>query len=259
MESQAKATSEFQSSDYESRLNLLCERVKFPESLIGAAKEAILGYTSELPYHNIEHMFSVAEEVLDLCIECKLDNYETQKLVMAALWHDYDYKTRLQDNFESKEHRSAIYAYNAIVAHATSENYIEQELFAAEVASLIISTHKSFVPCNLNEAILNSADISNLSGPVPLMLDRSIAFFIEGRLLEGEEVVGSTLDFLSSKREALNIWCPNTQQILDYLVTNKLGVGPVFTAVKERIAFITTENILNLVKPQDESEDQPAD
>lgn len=242
-------------SDYEPRMSSLIERTRFKASLILPAREALNGYSSDLPYHNIEHMFTVAEDVLQTCEEYGLADSEIQLLVMAALWHDYDYKTPLEDHFESKEQRSAVYAYNNIMLHATEDNFAEQELFASEVASLVISTHKSHIPSNLYEAILNSADISNLSGPIALMLDRSIAFYIEGRLLDGEEVVGSTLEFLTSKRDALMEWCPMTQDVLSNLVQNKIGFGPLFSAVKDRISLITVDNLVNTLKTGSKSED----
>lgn len=234
---------ELQPEDYEIRLEQLCDRVQFEGPLFSAAKDAIKGYSNELPYHNIDHMFMVAEETLALCAEYGLSVEDTQMLVMAALWHDYDYKTPLQPEYDNKEQRSAVYAYGAITKHSN-----DNEVFAESVASLIISTHESETPCNLYEAILNSADLSNLQGPSRQVLLNTLALFVESRLLAGEQIVGTVSEFIESQNLALTQFCEASQTFLQRLITTKFGTTMIFGFLRSQVDQITVENLRDMIK-----------
>ncbi len=235
--------------DHHTRLAELLDLVELEEHFRPAAFAALDWYTDNLPYHNIEHMFEVAENTLALCLEYGITGNERQMVFMAALWHDAAYHLPLEDYEISKEHRSAFLAYEAIMAHVDptdSELYEKTQIFADGVSKIIISTHHGRIPEGIQEYILNRADINNLSGSVAEMLKKSLAFYLESRQMAGEQFLGSVEQYLSDHIEDFTGWCETTQEILDSLISNKLGTSTIIDTVRGNIKKITPTNIFSL-------------
>lgn len=233
----------FEDTEVKRRFADIIARSEFDVDLIPAAEAAMGWYTTELPYHNLGHMFVVTETTLDLCETRSIRGVARQALVMAALWHDAAYPMPLESYEISKEHRSAQLAIEAIMS--TAELTRETQLFADWVASLIISTHAEHVPTDEYEQILNEADIANLSGPLPEMFQNSVNFFIETCLLAGEELTGDVETILTSRLDKFTAWCGTTQSVLAHLVQNKVLDQVRRVAIFDRVQQVSPKNIFS--------------
>ncbi len=251
METPFETTRSTEQIDHHARLAELIDSIELEEYLRPAAFAAIDWYTDDLPYHNIEHMFEVTENVLALCKEHGIVGNERQIVFMAALWHDAAYPLPLEEYETSKEHRSALLAYEAIMAQVDptdTELYAQTQIFDDGVASIIISSQHGRIPEGILEYILNTADIKNLSGSVVEMLKKSLAFYLEGKQMAGEQFIGSVEQYLSDHIEDFTGWCETTQGILEGLVSNKLGASTILETVRDNVKKITPANIFELFR-----------
>lgn len=240
--------------DSDERFKILLDRINFDEFLVPAATEALRFYDDSLPYHNIDHMFEVTENILDLCEIRGITGYHLQALCMAALWHDSDFPRPLDPNDISKENRSAILVNNAILACASDLGANEQKelgMFADLVSTLVLSTHPERVPDNIYEEILNEADLLNLGGDIVVMLQKSTALYVEGLILAGDDFIGSIDDLIRSRISGLSDWCGSTQSFLKDLIKRKIPSEEVLKKMSTNIRTITPNNIINLFKKPD--------
>lgn len=248
-----ETTRRLEVDDYTTRLYELCAEAGFDDVLMPVALEAINHYSNELPYHNIEHMFHVAETALALCELYDVDDYQKQVIVMAALWHDADYRPALDEEEVSKEHRSAALAHieisqRAALLHGRSmidvEQLLQYESFAGAVSTTTISTLAERVPENIMEQILNEADLSNISGNSLYVLQNTALLFVEKHLLAGEEVVGGVELFIRSHFDQFTQYCSDSQDFLTNLLQTKFNDVTRFAS---NIAQITPANIIKRV------------
>ncbi len=104
-------------------------------------------------YHNIEH----TKEVVDACYKIsdymKLDELQTEKLLVAAWFHDSGYINGRIDH----ENNSINIVSNFLRKEGKSQEYI------AEVNEIIAATEKSFVPQTLLQKVIKDADFINLA------------------------------------------------------------------------------------------------
>lgn len=236
---------------YFERLEALLDEAELRPELRGVAHEALNWYSEDLPYHNLEHMFEVTHNTLSLCEQNGVTGMAKEALILAALWHDAAYPIPLEDYFESKEHRSASLAQQAILELRDGQNLetqIDTLMLADFVATLIISTHAERSPTDLYEQILNQADTANIGSDTVEMLRRSAAFYIEGRMLAGEEFVGTIEQFLYDRIEDFTVWCQSTQGVLTALTEKKLGSLNLIEAVRNNIAKITPTGIIDAIR-----------
>ncbi|MCA9309504.1 HD domain-containing protein [Candidatus Saccharibacteria bacterium] len=248
-----ETTRQLEVDDYTTRLYELCAEAGFDNVLMPVAAEAISHYSNDLPYHNIEHMFYVAETALALCELYDVDDYQKQVIIMSALWHDADYRPGLDDEDISKEHRSGTIAYTAIM-HRTvllhSEGMIDDEQlqhytnYADDVRQTIISTLADREPQNIMEQVLNEADLSNVSGNSLYVLQNTALLFVEKHLLAGEDVVGSVEPFIRSHLDQFTQYCSDSQDFLTILLQTKFKDVTRFAS---NIAQITPANIIKRV------------
>lgn len=104
-------------------------------------------------YHNIEHTKEVVAACEAISTYMKLDEDQTQKLLVAAWFHDAGYiKGR-----SNHEKTSMIMATDFLRNEGKSEQYID------EVISIIAATETSFVPETLLQKIIKDADFINLA------------------------------------------------------------------------------------------------
>lgn len=239
--------------DYITRLYELCAEAGFDNVLMPVAIAAIAHYSNELPYHNIEHMFHVAGTALALCELYGVDDYQKQVIVMAALWHDADYRPALSEEEVSKEHRSAALAHAEVSQRATllhsqsmidDEQLLQYQDFAEAVSTTIISTLAEREPENVMEQILNEADLSNISGNSLYVLQNTALLFVEKHLLAGEEVVGGVESFIRSHLDQFTQYCSDSQNFLTSLLQTKFKDVTRFAS---NIAQITPANIIKRV------------
>jgi len=238
-------------SDYTAQFSELIARIDLSAELIDPAQAAICWYTNRLPYHNIEHMFAVTEEVLDQCGIQKLDSVARQALCLAALWHDADYPTPLSETPEyvSKEQRSAKLAFDAITQTTDPSQTcpVQTTQLARQVADLIESTHESKTPSTPYEIILNQADLCNLQGSLVEVLQNTMLLFVESRILAGEEFVGNVEQFAIDHAEQLTDYCNSSQIFLQKLLETKFTRHATLASLRETVLQISPKNIRRLV------------
>jgi hypothetical protein len=224
------------------RLSGLINRAELADELHVVAYRALGHYRDDLPYHNTEHMFHVAERVLELCDERGVRGEKREAVFLAALWHDADYHQPLSnhDEFTSKEHRSAHLAFDAILdayendGSSSSQEAWEQRMFAGRVAGLIISTEADHdVGDDALKQILNEADLDNVvRGSTTQILQNTGRLFIESLLL-------STLESADEENpEELHHWCANTRRVLFHIAKTKHLMD-----IKRASSLITSQNV----------------
>lgn len=105
-------------------------------------------HSNYLPYHNFQHLLTVALNSIDAGLHYHLPSYQIQSLAIAGLCHDADYKT------ESTEHHNILNAKEFAQKLNISHDII------GDITTLIdASFYPHREPNNLCEAIIQDADL----------------------------------------------------------------------------------------------------
>lgn len=251
---------------YEQTLSSLIEQVSLDEDLHFVARLS-QDYSKELPYHHYGHSLGVTSRALKIAEERGIHDHESlQTLLLAALWHDADYAEPLQDSdgetrHPSKEHRSADLAYQAIAFNSSRDRIVEidgaeSHPLADRVSELICGTNPSYRCDDELSEILNLADLANLYDNDSLVTLRETGlYFIEGRLLDGEEIGGQVLDEVMGRRKQLEAWLTSARDHTDELIKRKLNpTDPRVASALQNISRMTVGYVLEALSssPKDD-------
>lgn len=232
-------------SENEQRLEALIALVELDEDLLLAARLSF-EYYEDLPYHNLNHALTVAENSLEMAQDEKLTKNEKKILLLAALWHDASYGVPLQEAEVSKEHRSARLAYDAITMTANEGELMLTSIFAQEVQTTILATNVDSEINTKLARILNTADLANLhSDDKMIMLKETGALFIEKLYLERRSALAENVTTLEESMDGLEDWIFGQKEFVERLIQRKLDPHglPALKALAN-IKFISRENLL---------------
>lgn len=119
-------------------------------------------HSTNAPYHNTQHLFTVTINAFDLAQYYVLSRTETRSLVIAALYHDV--------NHSQGEYYDAVNVARAVEAMLVSVSDLGDEFSRAEInlaAKLILSTEYPHVkePLTTAEKIIRDSDLMQNAEP----------------------------------------------------------------------------------------------
>lgn len=112
--------------------------------------------SSNSPYHNNQHLYTVAINVVDAAVYYHLDDITKKMLLAAALFHDYDHTCGKEDDFVNIQR-----AVNHFQEKNAQHNWFTDEE-STNIIHLIQSTefpHKKSSTDTLEQNILRDADL----------------------------------------------------------------------------------------------------
>lgn len=152
------------------------------DNLEFALSELAREFYIDLPYHNFEHATHTLDVSLALTEYCEENELSVNRkvIIASALLHDANFHIPIEDHgFRSKEE------YSAQIAAEVLPNLGYENDEIAHVQSSIRSTERNIECESLEAKIIRRADLDNLTGSLPELMQNSWKLWLEAWQLSG--------------------------------------------------------------------------
>lgn len=151
-----------------------------PGFLQQARKDALMGYSPVLPYHNPSHCISATQHAVDAAVRYKAEfnvPIDTVAVYIAALFHDYDYLGDFEAaGADSKEDHAARRCEEYLAYNDIGDDFIDK------VYGIILATEHG-APLRSNEDVaMHVGDLHTISGKFYPFIATSLKIVQEQKL-----------------------------------------------------------------------------
>ena len=142
-------------------------------------------YSTELHYHNFNHVVDTLNYAKDIIKKCDDKNIEYDKKIIchAILFHDVAYDVdSSKKGFKNKESYSAFLAAKVLSEQGEHIDHIEEVIKAILCTNIDAKCHSN------NQKIVRAADLSGLVSPYPEFKKKTVDLYKERVFLLGKKI-----------------------------------------------------------------------